>query len=132
MRKLPAKITQRSATMLVAEALCRMKFAAAIGRRAQLELEPQERAAFEAMLRITPRVGGPGVHFGVPLVDARALAEWEPPVVPMTHVRLARPADHAGAVYDENGEPVGPASRRPQCGRLRARLRRPFVACRDA
>jgi hypothetical protein len=111
-RKLPRRITRRLASRLVAEALGHTQLAAQLRTpddSAPLEL--REVREFSIMLQSTPDAGSPAVNWEARLVDRTTLARWAPPRIAETVVGSARPADHAGALYDEEGsalhEPQG-------------------------
>lgn len=109
---LPDTITRRWAAVALAEAFGVPGLADALRRRSDSEpLTPAEIGALHAMMS-RPEWGGPAVHVGAPLVNGSALPTYEPPP-PFANdeptIRFARPADHAGALVDEDGEPLDEA-----------------------
>jgi hypothetical protein len=72
-------------------------------------LGPEETRAFDYLLMSRPEWGGPAVHLGAALRDGASLDEYEPPPAFANDeptIRSARPADHAGAHIDEDGQPL--------------------------
>lgn len=118
-RRLPPTITRRWAAAAAAETLGQGRLAVRLfGAGDPMMLEDrQESAAFRSVLRSMPlrewgKWGCPGVNFRAPLVSNANLATWQTPAVPVfeteqSTARLARPADHEGALLDERGRRLG-------------------------
>lgn len=109
-RKLQVRITRRCAAALVAEALNARPLARILFGPGDAHFVPTapEWHAFERLLMSKPEWGGPGVDFNASPVATGELLAWHPPDIPVfedatSTVRFARPADHPGAICNDNG-----------------------------
>ncbi len=99
----PKTITRRWASAAVVEALGKVTLAKAFRGYDSPMLDSSERTAFSAVLRSRPQRGSPGVTVVQPPLSTDAVRK-RAPGLPRSVLKLARVADHAGAVYDK-GEP---------------------------